>query len=315
MDDLPVIEERTALQRKPSFRSAKKIRHYGAVCRSKTISLVISQDSSEDSLYLETLTGNAASSQPWKITLLVNNNPIEFKIDTGADVSVMPAALFDDAPIRTILSPPDKTLKGPNQKPLDVAGSFTCHLQKGDRKIEDRVYVVKDVSHPLLGRPAIERLGLLSKIDWVTTDSASQEARIVSQYPDVFKGLGTLQGEYRICLKEGADPYAVSTPRRIALPLLSKVKEELSQMESLQVISKVDIPTDWCAPMVVVPKPNGKVRICVDFTKLNKSVKRERHLLPAVEDTLAQLRNAVVFTKLDVNSGFGRCPCHRNLHY
>ena len=267
---------------------------------------MISEDSTEVSLYLETLT--TPGSQPWKITLFIDNNPIEFKIDTGADVSVIPAELFDNAHIRTTLSPPTKTLKGPNQKPLDVVGSFTCHLQKGDRRIEDRVYVVKDVSQPLLGRPAIERLGLLSRIESITTDSTGQEARIVSQYPDIFNGLGTLREEYRICLKDGAKPFAVSTPRRIALPLLPKVKDELSTMESLHVISKVDTPTDWCAPMVVVPKPNGKVRICVDLTKLNASVKRERHILPAVEDTLAQLRNAEVFTKLDANSGFWQVP-------
>ena len=55
---------------------------------------------------------------------------------------------------------------------------------------------------------------------------------------------------------------------------------------------------------VVVPKSNGQVRICVDLTKLNESVCRERHLLPCVEQILAQLEGAKVFSKLDANSGF-----------
>ena len=75
-------------------------------------------------------------------------------------------------------------------------------------------------------------------------------------------------------------------------------------MEQLGVISKVDEPTDWCAGMVVVPKQDGKVRICMDLTKLNKSVCRERHILPTVDHTLAQLGGAKVFTKLNANSGF-----------
>ena len=78
-------------------------------------------------------------------------------------------------------------------------------------------------------------------------------------------------------------------------------------MEQLGVISKVEGPTEWCARMVVVPKPDGNVRICVDLTKLNESVCRERHL-PAVEQTLAQLAVAQVFTKLDANSGFWQIP-------
>ena len=60
--------------------------------------------------------------------------------------------------------------------------------------------------------------------------------------------------------------------------------------------------------MVVVPKPNKKVRICVDLTRLNQSVCRERHPLPAVEQTLAQLAGARVFSKLYANSGFWQIP-------
>ena len=53
----------------------------------------------------------------------------------------------------------------------------------------------------------------------------------------------------------------------------------------------------------MVPKANGKVRICVDLTKLNESVLRERHPLPCVDYTLAQLAGANIFSKLDANSG------------
>ena len=54
----------------------------------------------------------------------------------------------------------------------------------------------------------------------------------------------------------------------------------------------------------MVPKGNGKVRICVDLTKLNENILREFHPLPSVDHTLAQLVGATVFTKLDANSGF-----------
>ena len=74
-------------------------------------------------------------------------------------------------------------------------------------------------------------------------------------------------------------------------------------METIGVISKVDKPTPWCAGMVVVPKKEGDIRICVDLKPLNESVLREVHPLPKVDDTLAQLSGATVFTKLDANSG------------
>ena len=49
---------------------------------------------------------------------------------------------------------------------------------------------------------------------------------------------------------------------------------------------------------------NGSVRICVNLTKLNKAVCRERPLLPSVEKSLVSLENATIYLKIDANSGF-----------
>ena len=139
---------------------------------------------------------------------------------------------------------------------------------------------------------------IVKRVQLVETNS------IVERFPKLFQGLGRLKGNYAIKLKSDAKPFALTTPRRVALPLLPKVKAELERMESLGVITRVEEPTEWCCGMVVVPKPSGAVRICVDLTKLNESVCRERHLLPSVEQTLAQVGGAKIFSKLDANSGF-----------
>ena len=97
-------------------------------------------------------------------------------------------------------------------------------------------------------------------------------------------------------------------------------------MEHLQVIRRVDTPTDWCAGMVIVAKPRvvsstvegeenetHKVRICVDLTKLNESFMREKHELPSVDQTLGRLAGAKVFTKLDAKSEFWQIPLAPNI--
>ena len=86
-------------------------------------------------------------------------------------------------------------------------------------------------------------------------------------------------------------------------PLRPKVKEELDRMEAIGVISKVDIPTPGRDGMVVVPKKEGAIRICVHLKPLNENVLCEVHPLPKVDETLAQLAGAAVFSKLDANSG------------
>ena len=127
---------------------------------------------------------------------------------------------------------------------------------------------------------------------------------IVAQFPELFNRLGLIKGSYWIELEEEAKPYSIMAPLRVPIPLLPKVKCELEKMEREGVISKIDEPTDWCSGIVVVPKPNNRVRICVDLTKLNHYVKRERHILPSVNHVLAQIGDAKFFSKLDANSGF-----------
>jgi len=66
--------------------------------------------------------------------------------------------------------------------------------------------------------------------------------------------------------------------------------------------------------MVVVSKKGGKVRICIELKPLNESVLREVHPLPKVDETLAQLTGAKVFSKLDANSGFWQIPLAKSSH-
>ena len=79
-------------------------------------------------------------------------------------------------------------------------------------------------------------------------------------------------------------------------------------METLGVISKVEAPIQWCCGMVVVPKSNGAVRICVDLKPLNERVLREPHPIPKVDDIFGLLAGATHFSKLDANSGFWQIP-------
>ena len=70
-----------------------------------------------------------------------------------------------------------------------------------------------------MGRPAIEALHLISRIDYVDNSEKS-----VKPYPDLFTGLGTLGVEYHIQLRQDANPYALTTPQRVALPLLPEAR-------------------------------------------------------------------------------------------
>ena len=115
-------------------------------------------------------------------------------------------------------------------------------------------------------------------------------------------------GDYHIRLKTDAKPFAVFTPRSVPVQLLPQVKTELDKLQSLGIIKHVDEPTPWCAPIVVVPKENKNIRLCVDLTHLNEAVLREQYTFPAIDHMLARIVDTKVFSKLDCNSGFHQIP-------
>ena len=244
----------------------------------------------------------------WNITIQVEGNDVCFKLDTGAEVTVVGERVLHSLDSKK-LQTPTKRLCGPDQTPLEVLGEIPVKLVYKNRSCKHSVFIVKNLQQNLLGLPAIRSLSLLTPIEMV-------DAPIPEQYPSLFNGLGTFPESYEIRLKQDAKPFALFTPRSVPLPLRKKVEDELARMESLNVISRVDEPTPWCAAMVVVPKRNSEtVRICVDFRPLNECVLREVHPLPKVEETLAQLSGATVFSKVDANCGFWQIPLAKHSRY
>ena len=239
----------------------------------------------------------------WTVDLDLNGKKIQFKLDTGAEVTAISEESLGK--LKNIsLRKPAKSLYGPTCNALEVIGQFVATLKTDERVSKQSIFVVRGLKSNLLGLPAITALQLINWISATQIDGASIEKK----YPELFSGLGNLGEPYVIKMKKDAVPYSLFTPRNVPLPLRGKVQEELLQMEAAGVMSKVDQPSPWCAGIVVVPKNTGAVSICVDLKPLNESVLREAHPMPRVDETLALLTGAKIFSKLDANSGFWKIP-------
>lgn len=79
----------------------------------------------------------------------------------------------------------------------------------------------------------------------------------------MFTGIGQLPGTVAMTLQAGAAP-SIAAPRKFPLAIIEKVKAELEKVEHDNIITKVTAPTDWVNPLVVVPKKDGSLRICLD---------------------------------------------------
>ena len=237
-------------------------------------------------------------SSPWTVELNICDTPLTFKIDTGADVSCITYATYRNLRTLPSLTAATGQLLGPSGETLQVRGQFTANGTYRSRVISFPVTVLDGTGTTnLLSRHDSTQLGLIQRLQSVQ-DTAP---------------LGCMIGPpVDITLTDDAAPYHCGVARRVALPLQEKVKDELDRMERLGVIVRETNPTDWCAPIVPVPKPDGRVRVCVDLKRLNAAVKREYFPLPTVDTTLAKLSGSTVFSTLDTNSGFWQVPLTEN---
>lgn len=178
-------------------------------------------------------------------------------------------------------------------------GLFEATTKYKEKQYTFNVYVMDGKVSCLLGRHEAVDMGLVKRVNEVSA---------------VFGSGGLLNTEpVKILLPEGAQPYAVHTARRIPLPLVPLVKKELHGMESEGIVEKVTQPTEWCAAMVPVLKPNRQeVRCCADLRRLNQTVRGEKYILPTVEEILPRLAGSRVFTSLDAASGFYQIPLHKD---
>lgn len=66
----------------------------------------------------------------------------------------------------------------------------------------------------------------------------------------------------------------------------------------------------WSAPLLLVPKKDGKTRVCVDFRALNRVTRRNAYPLPRIDDSYQTLAGARFFTTLDLKSGYWQVRLH-----
>ena len=268
--------------------------HYARCCTNKKKKVREVEDTAEETFFVdEASLGDGA----WKVKLHVNNNAMEFKIDSGADVSIISPQTFRKMSPQPKLKNSNIQLYSVGRK-LNCIGAFRAKITWKKKTHLTTMYVIDGVCrNNLLSRSTSEALGLV-RLHLDEVESA-----------DVFGEVGLMKCQpVKIKLRSDAEAYSLMTPRRIPTPLKERVKEELDRMEKAGVISPITEPTDWCAPIVPVIKPNNKIRICVDLKRLNASIRRERYILPTMDSIIPELTGAKVFSSLDAASGFWAIP-------
>ncbi|UYV62275.1 K02A2.6-like [Cordylochernes scorpioides] len=281
----------------------KKMNHFAAFCKSSAIRSL--NDETEETAW-SIHEAKVVHTLEWKKSIIVNGKEICFKLDSGAEVNVLPYTFTRQMKGLEIFQTNRKLISYTGHE-IKIKGIATLNCKTKNKTESLEFFIADGYYQPILGIEAIEKLSLIKKCDAVQTEQNNSAKEILNRHKNIFEGIGRLPIEHKIRLNENTTP-VIAPSRKIPFSIREKVKAELERMEKLDIIEKVEEPSEWTHPIVVVQKPSGDVRICMDPRELNKYVQRERYILPTAETIFSELKGATVFSVFDASSAFWQVP-------
>ena len=124
-------------------------------------------------------------------------------------------------------------------------------------------------------------------------------------FSDVFNGIGCFKGTFSLQLKPDSKLYQ-APPRCVVYALQKPFKGELEHLQRMDIITPLGIDklAEWCNSFVLVPKANGKVRLCLDLARLNQALIRPIHRGTTLNDILPKLNGVKYMSIIDASLGY-----------
>lgn len=243
------------------------------------------------------------------------SSKIKMQLDTGSDITIISKTnwLKLGSPTMSTFSEDEISAKSASEHGLPIISKFECDISLIGKVRRLTIYVTELSNLNLLGIDLFNAFNLwdqpLNSIVCNTVQTVTSQDRISqlkSSYSELFdvKSMGLCtKANVKLHLKTNAKP--VFRPSRpIAYSAQNSVEAELQRLESLGVITPIEY-SEWAAPIVVVKKPNGRIRICGDYsTGLNDSLEPHKYPLPVPNDILAKLASSKVFTNIDLSDAY-----------
>ncbi|XP_036327169.1 uncharacterized protein LOC118739769 [Rhagoletis pomonella] len=240
------------------------------------------------------------SKDVWYINIYISKVELRCQVDTGAQVNLISKATADllKAQINYNVKSSIRTFSG---EKLEVVGTTNLKFKYANKTFEAIFYILKMSCKNVIGLPTAKDLELIKMVNEIKSED------LLEKYAEMFSGLGVLKRKCGLQLKEGSIP-TVDASRRIPFSLYEPLKRELKRMMDINVIEPVEGTTEWVSSIVIVTKPNGNLRICLDPKNLNKAIVIPRFSLPTVEECKSKMFGSRIFSTLDASSGFWMIP-------
>lgn len=245
---------------------------------------------------------------------LTQNDPgcdVKLQIDTASDVSMIGKSLWDK------MGNPGKQFKNryvtsASNNKIKLLAEFDCQVRLKGEVQNCSLSVVEIDTLSIFGTDWCDIFRIwdqpLNAICCQIKEAVISPdilPKIRMDFADIFQDTPAkcIKAQVQLHLKSDSKPI-FRAKRPVAYSMLPHIEDELNRLESLGIISPVDF-SDWAAPIVAVKKPNGKIRICGDYSSgLNDCLEPHKYPLHRPEDLYTKVANSCLFTHIDLSDAY-----------
>ena len=199
---------------------------------------------------------------------------------------------------------------GMDYSPHSIQSIFKDALPEGEKVTPDRGTV--DLFPRPTARPNIDSYFTeILAIDVSLRETEGQDLSLsertqmnglLGEQRHLFGPLGEPTPHATHSIDTGKHEPIATTPYRLSPVRTSQLKDEIAEMIKTHIIEECESP--WAAPVVLVPKKDGKIRVCVDYRKLNAITVPDKYPMPRIDDLLHATKPTIYKTTLDLQSGY-----------
>lgn len=247
---------------------------------------------------------NAINGNRRYVSPAINNQAVKLQLDCGSDWTIISKTNHKRIGAPKLLYVWEKAVSASGE-PIKILGKFNCLAQINGRKHTGTCYVAERDDLNVFGNEWMEDLGLFD----VPINSVCSQVKAGNDpqhdFPILFESSLGLCNKMKASLTLKPDTKPIFRKARpVAFAAQEPIEAELKRLQLMGVITPIDY-SDYAAPIVVVRKADGRIRICADYsTGLNDALEPHQYPLPTTEDIHSKLAHFKIFSKIDLSDAF-----------